>query len=190
MQHCKSHKCTETLQNKRLVDIIIIFFSFSGHCLVARSEEIFQHAEGDMYDNLFQELFKKFSDTLRHSAKPTSTIDHHGYCKFFQPIKYAKLQSLFSVCTVTQWKIKMQTIQYRTSRIRIRRQNVWEMKEDKYTKRLAKNQVCAIFQIRDSEKRFSQVGVPFRDGIAAWYQQKHLFSSFPTNAWIFRLRNS
>ena len=76
----------------------------------------------------------------------------------------------------------MQTIQYRTSRIRIRRQNVWEMKEDKYTKRLAKNQVCAIFQIRDSEKRFSQVGVPFRDGIAAGCQQKHLFSSFPTNA--------
>ena len=56
------------------------------------------------------------------------------------------------------------------------------MKEDKYTKRLAKNQVCAIFQIRDSEKRFSQVGVPLRDGIAAGYQQKHLFSSFPTNA--------
>ena len=49
---------------------------------------------------------------------------------------------LFSVCTVTQWEIKMQTIQYRTSRI-------WEMKEDKYTKRLAKNQVCAKFQMRD-----------------------------------------
>ena len=42
-------------------------------------------------------------------------------------------------------KIKMQTIQYRTSRI-------WEMKEDKYTKRLAKNQVCAIFQMRDIRK--------------------------------------
>ena len=39
----------------------------------------------------------------------------------------------------------MQTIQYRTSRI-------WEMKEDKYTKRLAKNQVCAIFQMRDIRK--------------------------------------
>ena len=36
----------------------------------------------------------------------------------------------------------MQTIQYRTSRI-------WEMKEDKYTKRLAKNQVCATLQMRD-----------------------------------------
>ena len=39
----------------------------------------------------------------------------------------------------------MQTIQYRTSRI-------WEMKEDKHTKRLAKNQVCAIFQMRDIRK--------------------------------------
>ena len=55
------------------------------------------------------------------------------------------LKNLFSVCTVTQWKIKMQTIQYRTSRI-------WEMKEDKYTKRLAKNQVCAIFQMLDIRK--------------------------------------
>ena len=39
----------------------------------------------------------------------------------------------------------MQTIQYRTSRIS-------EMKEDKYTKRLAKNQVCAIFHLRDIRK--------------------------------------
>ena len=39
----------------------------------------------------------------------------------------------------------MQTIQYITSRI-------WEIKEDKYTKRLAKNQVCAISQMRDIRK--------------------------------------
>ena len=102
---------------------------------------------------------------------------------------------IFSVCIVTQWKIKMQTIQYRRSRIR-------EMKEDKYTKSLAKNQVCAIFQRRDIRKnglpKFIKllswkrhVGVPFRDtNMAAGYQQKHLFSSFPTNAWILRLRNS
>ena len=45
---------------------------------------------------------------------------------------------VFSACTVTQRKIKMQTIQYRRNRI-------WEMKEDKYTKTLAKNQVCEIF---------------------------------------------
>ena len=38
----------------------------------------------------------------------------------------------FSVFTVTPSKTKMQTIQYRKSRI-------WEMKEDKYTKSLVKN---------------------------------------------------
>ena len=81
----------------------------------------------------------------------------------------------------------MQTIQYRRSRIR-------EMKEDKYTKSLAKNQVCAIFQRRDIRKNGlpksikllsckRNVGVPFRDtSMAAGYQQKHLFSSYPTNA--------
>ena len=37
----------------------------------------------------------------------------------------------------------MQTIQYRKSR---------EMKEDKYTKSLAKNQVCAIFHMQDIQK--------------------------------------
>ena len=36
-------------------------------------------------------------------------------------------------------------IQYRKSRIR-------EMKEDEYTKSLAKNQVCAIFHMRDIGK--------------------------------------
>ena len=40
-------------------------------------------------------------------------------------------------------KIKMQTSQYRKSRI-------WEMKGDKYTKSLAKNQ-------KESEKRFTQI---------------------------------
>ena len=35
------------------------------------------------------------------------------------------------------------------------------------------------------------VGVPFwNTNMAAGYQQKHLFSSFRTNAWILRLRNS
>ena len=52
---------------------------------------------------------------------------------------------LFSACTVTQWKIKMQTIQYRRTRI-------WEMKKDKSKKTLAKNQVCEIFQMRDIGK--------------------------------------
>ena len=52
---------------------------------------------------------------------------------------------LFTVCsvfTVTPSKIKMQTTQYRKSRI-------WEMKEDIYANSLAKNQVRAIFHKRD-----------------------------------------
>ena len=48
--------------------------------------------------------------------------------KFLQ----SRIEYLFSACTVTQWKIKMQTIQYGRTRI-------WEMKKDKYTKTLAKN---------------------------------------------------
>ena len=39
----------------------------------------------------------------------------------------------------------MQTIQYRKSRI-------WEIKEDKYTKRLAKNQFCVILHMQDIRK--------------------------------------
>ena len=39
----------------------------------------------------------------------------------------------------------MQTIQYRRTRI-------WELKKHKYTKTLAKNQVCEIFQMRDIGK--------------------------------------
>ena len=51
--------------------------------------------------------------------------------------------NLFCVFTVMPSKIKMQTSQYKKSRI-------WEMKEDKYTKSLAKNQ-------KESEKRFTQI---------------------------------
>ena len=39
----------------------------------------------------------------------------------------------------------MQTIQYRKSRI-------WEIKEDKYAKGFAKNEVCAMFHLRDIRK--------------------------------------
>ena len=52
---------------------------------------------------------------------------------------------IFYVFTVMPSKIKMQTIQYRESRI-------WEIKEDEYTKNLAKNQVCAIFLMQDIQK--------------------------------------
>ena len=57
------------------------------------------------------------------------------------------------------------------------------MKEDKYAKILAKKQVCAIFHMRDIRKWRHHVGVPLRGtNMAAGNQQKHLFSSFPTNA--------
>ena len=79
----------------------------------------------------------------------------------------------------------MQTIQYRKSRI-------WEMKEDKYTKGLANNQVCTIFHIQELifGKMFNPnyykalyVDVPLRGtNMAARIQQKNLFLSFPTNA--------
>ena len=58
---------------------------------------------------------------------------------------WSVFRSVFPACTVTRWKIKMQTIQYRRTRI-------WEMKKDKSTKTLAKNQVCEIFQMRDIGK--------------------------------------
>ena len=51
------------------------------------------------------------------------------------------------------------------------------MKKEKYTKTLAKNQVCEIFQMPDIGKN----GLPKFKKLAAGYQQKHLFSSFPTN---------
>ena len=48
----------------------------------------------------------------------------------------------------------MDTIQNRESRI-------WEMKEDKYTKGLAKTQVCAMFHYaRYSEKPCTQIYKP------------------------------
>ena len=60
------------------------------------------------------------------------------------------------------------------------------MKEDKYTKRLAKNQVCAIFQMRDIRKNdlpsSKFIKFVWDTNMAAGYQRKHLFSSFPTNA--------
>ena len=76
----------------------------------------------------------------------------------------------------------MQTIEYRTSRI-------WEIKENNYTKSLAKNQVCAIFQMRDIPKnglpKFIELCMEtpcwWDTNVASGYQQKLLFSSFPTN---------
>ena len=65
------------------------------------------------------------------------------------------------------------------------------MKEDKYTKSLAKNQVYAIVHLRGLwEKRFTQiykalygdtmfVSLSGEQKIGAGNQQKHLFLSFP-----------
>ena len=60
-----------------------------------------------------------------------------------------EFSSKFSVCTVKPWKIKIQTIQYRKSRI-------WEMKEGKY--RLCQESgLCNMLDARYSEKRFTQI---------------------------------
>ena len=75
------------------------------------------------------------------------------------------------------------------------------MKEDKYTKGLASNQVYAIIHLRNIWKSVlpklygfvwrRHVGVPLRGTkIAAENQRKHLDLSFPTYALIHRLRNS
>ena len=75
----------------------------------------------------------------------------------------------------------MQTTQYRQSRI-------WKMNEDKYTKSLAKNQVCAInSNARYSEKRFNQIYKALNGDAmlvslsgAQYGQRKPTFFSFPT----------
>ena len=80
----------------------------------------------------------------------------------------------------------METFKYRKSRI-------WEMKEDKYTKSLAKNQVYAVVHMRDIRKNVLPKLIrlcmetlclcPFRNtNMAAGNQQKHLFLSFPIYA--------
>ena len=47
---------------------------------------------------------------------------------------------LLVIFTVMPSKVKLETFQYRKSRI-------WDLKEDKYTKSLAKNQVSAILAV-------------------------------------------
>ena len=77
------------------------------------------------------------------AGQSTTFYSRRRLCSEVQPLTLFSTKFIFSACTVTQRKIKMQTgIQYRRTRIR-------EMKKDKYTKTLAKNQVCEIFQMRD-----------------------------------------
>ena len=68
------------------------------------------------------------------------------------------------------------------------------MKEDKYTKSLAKNQVCAVFQMRDIRKNGLPKFIKLCMETPCWcplqrhqygrrgYQQKYPFLTFPTNA--------
>ena len=63
---------------------------------------------------------------------------------FLDPLQFL---NIFCDFTVTPSKIKMQTSQYRTSRI-------GEMEEDKCTKSLASNQVCAIIHLWNIWKNF------------------------------------
>ena len=71
--------------------------------------------------------------------------------EFVEMTLFAFFPRKLVVFTVTPSKLKMEIFQYKKSRI-------WEMKEDKYTKSLAKNQVCALFHmVRYSEKRFTQI---------------------------------
>ena len=63
------------------------------------------------------------------------------------------------------------------------------MKEDKYTKSLAKNQVCAIFHMRDIRKNFLPKfrKALYGDAMFAcpiWPPEtnRNMFFSFPTNA--------
>ena len=76
------------------------------------------------------------------------------------------------------------------------------MKEDKYTKSLAKNQVCAIFHMRDIRKNvLPKSKALYRDAMFVSIkghkygrrkptETSGLFLSFLTFACILRLRNS
>ena len=65
-------------------------------------------------------------------------------------------------------------------------------KRDEYTlKRLAKNQVCAMFHMRDIRKnvpKYEDAMLVSPGGVQI--QQKHLFLSFSSNASVHRLMNS
>ena len=64
------------------------------------------------------------------------------------------------------------------------------MKEDKYTKSHAKNQVYAIVHIRDIRKNVLPKFIKLCMETPCLCQQKHLFLSFLTYALILRLSNS
>ena len=79
---------------------------------------------------------------------------------------------LLVVFTVTPSKIKMETFRYRKSRN-------WEMKENKITISLAKNQVCALFYIRDIGKN--------DPNLSSFVWKRHVCVPFRgANSWVAR----
>ena len=78
----------------------------------------------------------------------------------------------------------IQTIKYRKSRI-------WEMKEDKYTKSLAKNQVCVIFDMQDIREnvlpKFSKLCME----MPYWcpFEGRKYGGQKPTETFVFELSN-
>ena len=79
----------------------------------------------------------------------------------------------------------MDTIQNRESRI-------WEMKEDKYTKGLAKTQVCAMFHYaRYSEKLSTQIYKAFSMETPCWCPfVGHHSRRKPTETSVFEFSNT
>ena len=77
---------------------------------------------------------------------------------------------LFSVVTVTPSKIKIKTIQYRKFR-------EWEMREDKFENSIAKNQVYAIFHMRDTWNNVLHKFIPLSMEKPCWHPfEAHKFN--------------
>ena len=75
----------------------------------------------------------------------------------------------------------MQTIQYRRTRI-------WEMKKDKYTNTVAKNQVYEIFQMRNIRKNGLRKFIKLRMETPCWcpFQEHQYGRRIPTETSVLR----
>ena len=107
---------------------------------------------------------------------------------------FLRARPIFYVFIVTLSNVKMQTSQYIMSRI-------WEMKEDRHTKSLPKNQVCGIIRMRDIRKNVLPKLIRLCMETPCWChceghkcgRRKPTETSvfeFSYFAWIYRLRNS
>ena len=78
----------------------------------------------------------------------------------------------------------IQTIKYRKSRI-------WEMKEDKYTKNLAKNQVCVIFDMQDIRENVLPEFIKLCMEMPYWclFEGRKYGGQKPTETSVFELSN-